>query len=136
MIHQTEIILPPYGRGFHQITDIIIKSLPSLPRTGIVNIFLQHTSAGLAINENFDGSVPADLSDAFNRLVPENMQLYRHTSEGADDMPAPVKSAIAGVSLSIPILEYRLGLGRWQGIYLCEFRNQAHKRKIVITVVS
>ncbi|HNW68968.1 MAG TPA: secondary thiamine-phosphate synthase enzyme YjbQ [Bacteroidales bacterium] len=136
MVHQTEIILPPYGRGFHQITEIINKSLPSLPRTGIVNIFLQHTSAGLAINENFDRSVPADLSNAFNRLVPEGTHLYQHTDEGADDMPAHIKSAMVGVSLSIPILEYRLGLGRWQGIYLCEFRNEAHKRKIVITVIS
>jgi len=136
MVHQTEIILPPYGRGFHLITDIIKNNLPSLPRNGMVNIFIQHTSAGLTINENFDGSVPVDMTNAFNRLVPEDTQLYNHTSEGEDDMPAHVKSSIAGVSICIPILEYRLGLGTWQGIYLCEFRNQKHKRKIVITVVS
>jgi secondary thiamine-phosphate synthase enzyme len=102
----------------------------------LVNIFIQHTSAGLTINENFDGSVPSDLTNAFNRLVPEKTALYQHTAEGEDDMPAHVKSAIAGVSLCIPILEYRLGLGIWQGIFLCEFRNHPHKRKIVITVIS
>lgn len=136
MIQQTEIILPPFGRGFHLITEIINNNLPSLPRNGIVNIFIQHTSTGLTINENYDGSVPIDMANAFNRLVPEGTQNYHHTSEGEDDMPAHVKSTIAGVSVCIPILEHRLGLGMWQGIYLCEFRNQKHKRKIVITVVS
>jgi secondary thiamine-phosphate synthase enzyme len=136
MIYQTEIILQPYGRGFHLITDSIKNALPSLPEAGILNIFLQHTSAGLTINENFDGSVRTDMSTSFNRLVPENIQLYDHTSEGEDDMPAHVKSTLAGVSLNIPIYKHQLGLGTWQGIYLCEFRNQKQNRKIVITIIS
>lgn len=136
MIYQTEIKLPSFGRGFHLITDIIKKDIPDLPEAGLVNIFIQHTSAGLTINENFDNSVRNDINVAFDRLVPENYAYYTHTSEGEDDMPAHVKSTLAGTSLNIPILKHQLGLGVWQGIYLCEFRTQKQQRKIVITVIG
>lgn len=136
MIYQTEIKLPPFGKGFHLITDIIKKNLTELPEAGLVNIFIQHTSAALTINENFDKSVRHDMTIAFDRLVPENPLYYSHTSEGTDDMPAHVKSTLAGNSLNIPILKHQLALGIWQGIYLCEFRNQKQQRKIVITIIG
>lgn len=136
MMYQTEIILPPFGRGFHLITDIIYENLPQLPEIGIVNLFIRHTSAGLTINENFDLSVRTDMVKAFSRIVPEDEKLYNHTSEGEDDMPAHVKSTLTGVSLNIPIVKHQLGLGTWQGIYLGEFRNQNQKREIVLTIMG
>ncbi|HNW89683.1 MAG TPA: secondary thiamine-phosphate synthase enzyme YjbQ [Bacteroidales bacterium] len=136
MIQQTEIILPAFGRGFHLITNIIKKNLLPLPETGILNVFIQHTSAGLTINENFESTVPTDMSKTFNRLVPENIELYDHISEGLDDMPAHVKSTLTGASLNIPITGHQLGLGTWQGIFLCEFREQKQRRKIVLTTIS
>ncbi len=136
MIQQTEIILPAFGRGFHLITNIIKKNLLPLPETGILNVFIQHTSAGLTINENLESTVPTDMSKTFNRLVPENIELYDHISEGLDDMPAHVKSTLTGASLNIPILRHQLALGTWQGIFLCEFREQKQRRKIVLTTIS
>ncbi|MFA5583124.1 MAG: secondary thiamine-phosphate synthase enzyme YjbQ, partial [Bacteriovoracaceae bacterium] len=103
--------------------------------TGVVHIFIQHTSAALSINENADPSVRHDLNLAFDKLAPENMPYYEHTLEGPDDMPAHIKSIIAGSSVTIPIFQGKLSLGTWQGIYLCEFRNQGGPRKIVITLL-
>lgn len=136
MIRQTEIKLPPFGRGFHLVTGLITGKLGDLPEQGLVNIFLHHTSAGLMINENADPSVWEDLNNSFDLLVPERMPHYTHTMEGDDDMPAHIKSALTGYSLTIPVSAGRLKLGTWQGIFLCEFRNRGGSRKITLTVYS
>jgi len=101
---------------------------------GMMNIFIQHTSAGITINENADPTVRRDFEGAFNRLAPENHPDYTHTFEGSDDMPAHIKSTLAGNSITIPITDHRLNLGTWQGIYLCEFRNHGGPRKLIITI--
>jgi len=134
MIWQKEILLPSYSRGFHLVTSQITASLPVLPETGIVNILVKHTSAGICLNENADPDVRYDLEKFMNFLVPENHPLYSHILEGADDMPAHIKSSLFGQSLTIPVTNHRLNLGTWQGIYLCEFRNHGGSRKLVITV--
>lgn len=134
MILQQEIVLRERPRGFHLITDEIIRELPELPSVGLVNLFIQHTSCALAINENADPDVRKDMETIFNRLVRENEPYYQHVLEGADDMPAHAKSILAGVSLTVPITRGRLNLGRWQGIYLCEFRNGGGPRRMVITL--
>lgn len=136
MILQHEITLPAMPKGFHLITQQIEKQLNALPDIGLVNIFIKHTSAALAINENADPTVQTDLNAAFNQLVPENMPFYRHTCEGPDDMPAHIKCAIVGCSLTVPITKGKLNLGTWQGIYLCEFRNNGGSRRLVLTVYS
>ncbi len=136
MIKQFEILLPSYSRGYHLITNLIENNLPELPDKGIINIFVQHTSAGLTINENADSSVRVDFETVFNKLVPENRRDYIHTIEGPDDMPAHIKSSLVGQSVTIPITNKRLNLGIWQGIYLCEFRNRGGRRKLVITIYS
>ena len=122
------------GAGFHLITQQVMAHLPSLPKHGLMNLFLQHTSAALSINENADSAVRVDLKAIFDRLVKERESYYTHTLEGADDMPAHAKSTLVGASLNIPIMDNTLGLGMWQGIYLCEFRSQPHTRSLVITV--
>lgn len=136
MVQQIEINLPEYKRGFHLITRQIEQKLPKLPEKGILHIFIKHTSAALAINENADPSVREDFESIFNRLVPENQSYYTHTLEGSDDMPAHIKSSIIGQSVTIPITNGRLNLGTWQGIYLCEFRNHGGARSLVATVLS
>lgn len=136
MISQIEISLPPFSRGFHLITSHIVKALGVLPSTGLLNVFIHHTSAGLCINENADPTVLSDMETAFNRLAPERLPGYLHTMEGDDDMPAHVKAALTGVSLTIPITNGRLKLGTWQGICLCEFRNHGGPRKLTLTVFS
>ncbi len=136
MIQQIEIKLKPMPRGFHLVTSDILSQLPKLPRTGIVNIFCKHTSCGLCINENYDPDVRADMETIFNHLVPEGRPEYVHTLEGADDMPAHAKSALSGVSLTIPITEGRLNMGTWQGIYLCEYRNYGGSRKLTVTIIG
>lgn len=133
---QIEIELPAFGRGFHLITKIIINRLGELPQTGLLNIFLQHTSAGLAINENADLDVREDFESFFNQWVSEDCICYKHDCEGADDMPAHIKSSLMGQSLTIPIVKGKLGLGTWQGIYLCEFRNRAFNRKLIVTIYA
>ncbi len=135
MTIQKEITLPPYQKGFHLITNEIIKQLPELPESGLIHIFIKHTSAGLTINENADSSVRKDMDYVFNKLIPENDPKYTHIFEGSDDMPAHVKAAIAGQSISIPVSNYKLNMGIWQGIYLCEFRNNAGNRKLCITIL-
>jgi len=136
MIHQLEIILPAYSRGYHLIDSEIVKLLPDLPEVGILNFFLKHTSAAITINENADSSVRDDFESIMNNIVPENKAYYTHVLEGADDMPAHVKSSLMGPELTIPITNYRLNLGTWQGIYLCEFRNRGGRRKLVVTIYS
>ncbi|MFW5663492.1 MAG: secondary thiamine-phosphate synthase enzyme YjbQ [bacterium] len=136
MIIQKEIQLPSFSRGYHIITRQVVDALPELPDAGLLNVFVHHTSAGLMINENADPSVRDDMESIFNELVPENLPYLKHTTEGPDDMPAHVKSALTGVSLTIPIANGRLKLGTWQGIFLCEFRNHGGGRKITLTVYS
>ena len=136
MIQQIEITLKSMSRGFHLVTSDIIRQLPKLPKTGIVNIFTKHTSCGLSINENYDPDVRTDMETIFNRLVPENRPEYVHTLEGSDDMPAHAKSVLSGVSLTIPITNGRLNLGTWQGINFNEYRNYGGTRKLVVTIVG
>jgi secondary thiamine-phosphate synthase enzyme len=136
MIQQMEISLPAMRRGLHLITDLILREIPELPETGIMNILLKHTSAGLTLNENADPSARADLESILDRLVPEDRPYYTHTLEGSDDMPSHAKSSIVGTSLTLPITGGRLNLGTWQGIYLCEFRDDGGRRRLVVTIYS
>ena len=136
MSEHCEIHLPPYSRGIHLVTDEIYARLPKLPSTGLLNLFIQHTSAGLTINENADPMVRTDFNEFFNRLVAEKQPWYKHTLEGDDDLPAHIKASIVGFSLTIPIHNGKLALGTWQGIYLCEFRNRGGVRKIIATIIS
>lgn len=136
MIRQHIFTLRPRSRGFHLVTDEIRSHLPELPRTGLLHLFIRHTSAGLSINENADPDVRQDLNAIFDRLVRECESYYSHTLEGDDDMPAHAKSTLTRVDLTIPIVDGRLGLGTWQGIYLCEFRNRASGRQIVATILG
>lgn len=136
MVQQKIVRLPSYSRGFHLITNIIERELGELPETGLLNLLIQHTSAALTLNENADPDVRLDFENFINKLIPENHPIYSHIMEGADDMPAHIKSSLFGASLSIPITNHRLNLGTWQGIYLCEFRNHGGSRKIVATILS
>ncbi len=133
MILQKEIVLSHHDRGFHIITDEVLSHL-ELPQTGMLNLFIHHTSAGLSINENYDSTVLEDFESVFNRLVKENEPYYKHTVEGPDDMPSHIKSALVGSSVTIPITDGKLNLGTWQGIYLCEFRNGGRERKLVASI--
>jgi secondary thiamine-phosphate synthase enzyme len=132
---QRQIELPRRPRGFHLVTDEVVAALPELRqiRAGQLHVFIQHTSASLSINENADPDVPADLESSFSAIAPEDFP-YRHTCEGPDDMPAHVKASLLGCSLTIPVCEGRLALGTWQGIYLCEHRNRASRRNLVLTL--
>ena len=123
MWKQVEFDLAAHSRGFHLVTREIVANLPELPRVGLLHLFIQHTSAGLSINENADPDVQVDMGAIFDRLVKEREPYYAHTLEGDDDMPAHAKSSIVGNSLTIPITRGRLNMGTWQGIYPCEFRN-------------
>ncbi|MFH5831707.1 secondary thiamine-phosphate synthase enzyme YjbQ [Halalkalibaculum sp. DA3122] len=136
MWHQTQISLSPKSRGYHIITDEILRNIPEIKQisTGIAHIFIQHTSASLTINENADPSVRRDFHTHFKRMVPEDTSLYEHTLEGPDDMTSHIKSSLLGSSVSIPITNGKLNLGTWQGIYLCEHRNRGGSRKLVVTL--
>ena len=134
MTYQLEITLKPFPRGFHLITDDIISALPNL--TGIVHVFIKHTSASLTINENADPSVRVDFETHFNKMVSESDDHYTHTLEGKDDMTSHIKSSILGSSVSFPIKNGVPQLGIWQGVYLCEHRNQASGRTIFITCIG
>lgn len=137
MTFQTEFALTARNRGFHLITREILGNLPSpLPKTGLLNLFVKHTSCALSINENADPDVRSDMKKITDRLVKENEPYYDHVLEGADDMPAHAKSSLFGVSINIPITNGRLNLGTWQGIYLCEFRDYGGPRKIVATIIE
>jgi len=136
MIRQIEFSLPEHRYGFHLITSHILSQLGELPETGLLNLFIKHTSAGLTINENADSSVLSDFKTFFSDWIPENYTKFNHTDEGKDDMPAHIKASVVGQSLTIPITNKRLNLGIWQGIYLCEFRYSGGRKKIVATVYS
>ncbi|MFJ5335220.1 secondary thiamine-phosphate synthase enzyme YjbQ [Pectobacterium sp. CHL-2024] len=133
---QYEIRLKPKARGFHLVTDEILAQVTGLRQinVGLMHVFIKHTSAALAINENADPTVRQDFESFFNRLVPEDEPYYRHTYEGSDDMPAHLKGSLLGNSLTIPITNGRLNIGTWQGIYLCEHRNHGGSRPLVVTL--
>jgi secondary thiamine-phosphate synthase enzyme len=135
MVTQVPILLRRRSKGFHIITNEILSALGELPKFGVLHLFIQHTSAALSVNENADPTVRDDLDQSFNRLVPDDAG-YKHDDEGPDDMPAHVKSILAGCSVSIPISNSKLALGTWQGIYLCEFRLKATDRNLIATVIS
>ena len=133
---QKTITLSPKSRGFHIITDDVLENIPELKdfKTGILQLFIKHTSASLTINENADPTVRTDFESHFNMLAPENQSYYQHTFEGSDDMPAHLKASLLGSSVSIPITDGKLNLGTWQGIYLCEHRNLGSDRKLIVTI--
>lgn len=130
------IQLPPFSRGFHLITDILLREAGPLPENGLLYFFIKHTSAALTINENADPTVRRDFERYINRIVPEDIPGLEHTFEGPDDMPAHVKASFFGSSVSLPIINHRPALGTWQGIYLCEFRNRARGREIICGIIS
>ncbi|MFV0540196.1 MAG: secondary thiamine-phosphate synthase enzyme YjbQ [Aestuariibaculum sp.] len=134
-IYQKEIRLKPYSRGFHLITDEILSGFNEISqiKMGQLQVFIKHTSASLTINENADYTVREDFESHFNAMVPENKPYYKHTDEGADDMPAHIKASMLGASVQIPITNGKPNCGIWQGIYLCEHRNCAGSRYVVIT---
>lgn len=136
MTIQKTLTLSPLPRGFHLITRKVEEAAGDLPDAGIMHVQIQHSSAGLTLNENADPSVRHDFESFMNHLVPENHPLYSHIYEGADDMPAHLKASIIGSSVTIPITGGRLNLGTWQGIYLCEFRNHGGARRLVITIIT
>ena len=133
---QKNISIKSISRGFHIITDQVTDQIPEIKtiKIGILHLFIKHTSASLTINENADKTVRNDFEKHFNEMVPENQSYYQHTYEGPDDMPAHLKASILGSSISIPISNGRLNMGTWQGIYLCEHRNNAFQRKMVATI--
>ncbi|GGY31390.1 hypothetical protein GCM10011297_00100 [Bacterioplanes sanyensis] len=133
---QKQLQLAAKARGFHLITDEVLQQLPELATidVGLLHVFIQHTSASLTINENADPTVRQDFESFFNHAVPENEPYYRHVYEGSDDMPAHLKSSLLGASISLPIQNGGLNIGIWQGIYLCEHRNQGGPRRLVATL--
>jgi len=133
---QKELSVPAKSRGFHLITRDILAAMPELAviECGLLHVFIKHTSASLAINENADPTVRQDLENHFNHMAPERAPYYRHDYEGDDDMPAHIKNCLLGSSVFIPVTKGKLNLGVWQGVYLCEHRNQGGARKIVLTV--
>ena len=133
--YQKEIQLRSYSRGFHLITDTVIDAIPELRKinTGFLQVFIKHTSASLTINENADPTVRTDFESHINTMVPENAPYYVHNYEGPDDMPAHIKASLMGASIQVPITQGSLNMGIWQGIYLCEHRNHASGRKLVLT---
>jgi len=134
-VFQKEIKLSPRSRGFHLITREVIDHFPEIIEitTGLLQVFIKHTSASLTINENADPTVREDFESHFNAMVPEDQPYYKHTSEGSDDMPAHIKASILGTSIQIPITKGKLNLGIWQGIYLCEHRDHGDSRKLILT---
>jgi secondary thiamine-phosphate synthase enzyme len=137
-IIQKQITLQPKPKGFHIITNEIEKNIDDLKgiKSGILYLFIKHTSAALTINENADPTVRTDFTSFFSKLVPEDMSQYQHTEEGPDDMTSHIKSSLLGSNITVPITNGRLNLGTWQGIYLCEFRNTKHQRTLVATILG
>lgn len=131
-----DIQLSAKKRGFHLVTGEIMSQLPELPRNGILVLFIKHTSAALTINENADPSVRADFTSFFERYVPDGAHYFVHNSEGDDDMSAHIKASVFGSSITIPIRNRELNWGMWQGIYLCEFRNESGSRSISVTLIG
>ncbi|TGE22478.1 YjbQ family protein [Hymenobacter aquaticus] len=135
---QKRLRMPAVRRGFHLITDVLVAELPELERIkiGTAHFFIQHTSASLSINENADPTVRRDFEQYFNRAVPENAPYFEHTQEGPDDMPAHLKAAMLGTSVTLPITNGELALGTWQGVYLGEHRNHGGRRWVVATIMG
>lgn len=133
--YQHQLVLPAYRRGFHQITRHVLDGIPEVRtiRIGLLQVFIQHTSASLTVNENADPDVPRDLEASFNDIAPEEFP-YVHTCEGPDDMPAHVKNSLLGCSVTVPVSQGRLMLGTWQGIFLCEHRNNGGSRRLILTL--
>ncbi|EFR01048.1 hypothetical protein MGYG_04051 [Nannizzia gypsea CBS 118893] len=135
---QKRITLPSRSRGSYLVTDHIVSQIPEIStyKTGILHLFVQHTSCALSLNENYDSDVRADMTDALDRIAPEDHMgaLYRHSAEGPDDMPAHVKSSLVGASVTIPITNGKLATGTWQGIWYLEFRTSKHTRNVVATI--
>jgi secondary thiamine-phosphate synthase enzyme len=134
--YQKSIRLPALRRGFHLITDLVVAEMPELEQiqVGLAHVFIRHTSASLTINEDADPTVRQDFESHFNKMVPENAPYYRHNDEGPDDMPAHLKASLLGSSVTVPITGGKFNLGTWQGIYLCEHRDHASRRWLVITL--
>ncbi len=135
LVFQHEFKLPSYPRGFHLITDRLVREFPDIRQinTGLLHVFIKHTSASLTINENADPTVRLDFESHFNKMVPENAPYYQHDYEGSDDMPAHLKASLLGNAVTVPITNGQLNLGIWQGVYLCEHRNRASGRSLVLT---
>ena len=135
---QKKIVIGAKARGFHLVTSEVLQQMPDIRnfRVGLAHFFLQHTSASLAINENADPSVRVDMEAGFNNLVPENENYYTHTQEGPDDLPAHLKSVLIGTDLTIPLAQGKLLVGTWQGIYLCEHRDYASQRTVIVTLTG
>lgn len=136
MVKNIVITLKAQKRGFHLVIHEILEALGEMPPEGMLHLFMRHTSAGLLINENADPDVRHDMEKFFDQIAPENAPYFKHIMEGADDMPAHIKTALTGISLTIPIINGKLALGTWQGIYLCEFRNYGGNRNIVASIIS
>ncbi|MGB3144124.1 MAG: secondary thiamine-phosphate synthase enzyme YjbQ [Maribacter sp.] len=134
-LFQKELTLPAFSRGYHLVTTKVINSIPEIRKiqTGFLQVFIKHTSASLTINENADPTVREDFESHMNIVVPENAPYYKHDYEGSDDMPAHIKASLMGASVQIPITNGKLNMGIWQGIYLCEHRNYASGRNLVLT---
>jgi secondary thiamine-phosphate synthase enzyme len=135
---QHDIVLEPRPRGFHLVTDEVVRELPELRllRVGIAHVFIRHTSASLTLNENASPDVRRDFSAWFDRAVPDGAEYFAHTLEGPDDMPAHIKASLLGPSLTLPIRDGRLALGTWQGIYLCEHRDRGGPRTLTVTLTG
>ena len=135
---QKELSLKPHARGFHLITREILEQVPEINEINIgwIQIFIKHTSASLTINENADPSVRTDFESHMNKMVPEDAPYYIHTYEGSDDMPAHIKASLMGTSVQVPISNGHLNMGIWQGVYLCEHRNHAGSRRLVVTILG
>ena len=136
MIQHFNITLAPRPRGFHLIDSQVLSELGPLPENGYLQLFILHTSAGLTISENADPDVRTDFENIFNYIIPENLPFLEHTVEGPDDMPAHIKASLVGSHISIPIVNHKLALGTWQGIYLGEFRNHGGSRKLIASIIS
>ncbi|UZR92403.1 secondary thiamine-phosphate synthase enzyme YjbQ [Chondrinema litorale] len=137
-VYQKTIQLPAFKRGFHLVTRKIETAIPELRnfKSGIAHVFIQHTSASLSINENADPTVRMDFESHFNQMVPENAPYYKHNYEGPDDMPAHIKASLLGSSVSLPVTDGTFNVGTWQGIYLCEHRDYASSRRLVLTIMG
>ena len=133
MIKHYEFSLAAKPRGYHLITKEVLDNIINLPHIGLLTLFIKHTSAAITINENADPSVRVDFENVMNHIVPENLPFLEHTLEGPDDMPAHIKAAMIGSSVTVPVTNSSLALGTWQGIFLCEFRNHGGRRKIIAT---
>lgn len=136
MVSHYTITLGPFPRGFHLITREVFDAVNLWPDQGMLTVFMKHTSAGLCINENADADVRHDFELFFNRLAPEYLEGIRHDMEGPDDMPAHIKSVLSGATITIPVVDGQPALGTWQGIFLCEFRDRATQRKLIISIIG